>query len=447
MSKRTTIKLLILAVICVTAALFAGCSGELKANDFLQQNNALNQRVTYYSNGGYFDNKSSVVEKNIYYHVGDVVLTNFDNVQGKSISRRDYVFDGWFYTELTDKLDKEGNPELDGQGNRIQVPVFEDEEKKIVKIDENRPLDPNLKLKENDALYVGARWKKDIQLRYVLAGEDITVKVDGEDKVIRVGEELTTQNFFNGLASVKTDAPVASTDSSFIQCYLDEACTVLAEGTVTKPSFDDVDAQQKATVYAKYLKGKWTAVKTKNDVGRMFASINSTDKYFIVNDIDCTGQSFNPMPANYYSNCYIEGNNKTLSNLTFAYAQGSGMEAGGVYSIFGTFGATAEIKNLTLENVTLDYTTRVNVGGLYFFSNGDEGAKFENFVIRNAVMNVDTTGTVPNIQKIGDKYQDGHWLFGSAESDAAFSKAGFTIDGKKLTVQGEEVVNEPAATT
>ena len=50
MSKRTKFKLLILAaVLCFSVSLFAGCVGELHVNDFLNQNNALNQQVTYYS--------------------------------------------------------------------------------------------------------------------------------------------------------------------------------------------------------------------------------------------------------------------------------------------------------------------------------------------------------------------------------------------------------------
>ena len=162
MSKRTKFKLLILAaVLCFSVSLFAGCVGELHVNDFLNQNNALNQQVTYYSNGGYFDGTNNIVEKNVYYHVNDIVITNFDAIQGKSIRREDFVFAGWYYAELTDKLDEEGNPELDADGNHILVPVFEDEEKKIVK-STTRRLEDNLKIQQNTHIYVCAHCEKDV---------------------------------------------------------------------------------------------------------------------------------------------------------------------------------------------------------------------------------------------------------------------------------------------
>ncbi len=443
MSKRTKFKLLILAaVLCFSVSLFAGCVGELHVNDFLNQNNALNQQVTYYSNGGYFDGTNNIVEKNVYYHVNDIVITNFDAIQGKSIRREDFVFAGWYYAELTDKLDEEGNPELDADGNHILVPVFEDEEKKIVK-STTRRLEDNLKIQQNTHLYVCAHWEKDVELQFVLVSDGPVTLKSGER--VNPGEVIASKRFVSGSASVGTAAPAESTDFTFLQCYSNPECTIPAPYSVSKPSGED--AQARATVYAKYIEGVWTVVRNKSDVGRMFFNIYTDTKFYILNDIDCSNERFNPQPRTRSSNCYIEGNGKTLSNLKFEYPVGTGIDAGGTYSIFGTFGENAEIKNLVMDNVTVSYTTRVNVNGLYFFCAGDNGAKFENFTLRNVSMEVDSANTVPNIQLIDGVYQSGSWLFGNVSTDAEYTKTGtgkLVIEGKKLTVQGVVVVDEPA---
>ncbi|MDE6356634.1 MAG: hypothetical protein K2L67_05260 [Clostridia bacterium] len=461
MSKRTRFKLLILAAaLCVTAALFAGCSGELKVNDFLGQNNALNQQVTYYGNGGYFNNTNNIVEKNIYYHVDDYVITDFSNINGISLARENYVFLGWYHTELTDKIDGEGNVVYDTEGKPVQVPVFETieviindkaTEVKVAKIDENRPLEAGLKMPANTHYYVGAKWAQDVQLQYVLASDDpITVKVDGVDTVKNKGDVIAYKNFYNNSTTIEDKAPVASSDSTFLQCFLDADCKIPAAGiTINKPDFDDEDAQQKATVYVKYIKGIYTVVRTEADVRKMFNSLQDETSFYIFNDITCSGNGlqFNPKSSAGRTNCKIEGNGHTISNLRFEFVSASSIIMGETYSIFGKFGASAEIKNLTLNNVKASFNSNRNLGGLYFLCSGDDGATFENFEIKNAVLDVDVSGRVSNIQLINGVYQSNNWLVGGVANDADYNKFGngkLTINGKKLIVKDEVVVDEPA---
>lgn len=454
MSKSTKIKLLIiLAAICCTAALFAGCTGELKANGFLEQNNALNQQVTYYSNGGYFDDKDNALEKNIYYHVGDMVITDFDSIEGKSIKRADYIFNGWYYAVTTDKTDKDGNPELDGEGKRVQVPVFEDKDKKIVKASE-KPLETDKKMTANTHLYVCASWKDDVKLQIKLVSDtDVNFTVDGETKTVKDGELIKSQKFLGGTVTIGKNAPATTTDNvTFLQYYTDAKCQTPAPNAIQKPVGDD--AEEQATIYAKYITGKWDVVRTAEDVGNMFYYMyESNRRFYILNDIDCAGISLNPVAHDNYTtdvDSYIEGNNCTLENLKIGYSQGTGITAGGTYSIFGTLGENARIKDLTLDGVTLTYSTRVTVNGFYFFCSADNGATFENFKIKNAEMKVDHSEgvMVMNIQKIGDSYQSNHWLFGNVTDDSNYTKMAegqLTIDGLKLTVGGAEVVNRPAS--
>ena len=453
MSKSTKIKLLIiLAAICCTATLFAGCAGELKANSFLEQNNALNQQITYYSNGGYFDDKDNALEKNIYYHGGDMVITDFDSIEGKSIKREDYIFNGWYYAVTTDKLDEEGNPELDAEGNRIQVPVFEDEDKKIVKAS-NTPLETDKKMTANTHLYVCASWKDDVKLQIKLVSDvSITFTVDGKTETVENGELIKSQKFLGGTVTIGKTAPGTTTDNvTFLQYYSDAECKTPAPNAIQKPTGDD--AEEQATIYAKYITGKWDVVKTADDVSNMFYYMYEKRQFYILNDIDCASISLNPVPHDNYStdvDCLIEGNGYTLKNLKIGYAQGTGITAGGTYSIFGTLGENAKIKDLTLDGVTLTYSTRVTVNGFYFFCSADNGATFENFKIKNAEMKVDHSEgvMVMNIQKIGDSYQSNNWLFGNVTDDGDYTKRAegqLTIDGLKLTVGGNEVVNLPAS--
>ncbi len=441
MSKRTKFKLLILAAaLCITAVFFAGCSGELDVKDFLEQQDAYNQQVTYYSNGGYFDGTNNSEEKNIYYRAGDEVLTDFDSVHGKSISRSNYVFAGWYYVEL----DAENKPV-------IETVTLDGVEKKVAKIDESKPLKKGLKIPENTHLYVGAKWEKDIQLRYKLKCESpIKIMENGVETVKNDGDIIYLKDFFSGSAAIGDKAPVKSTDSTFLQYYLDEACTIPAKNSFVKPTGDD--AQEKATVYAKYIPGIWTVVKTKVDVLKMFNNLDTETSYYIFDDINCSGLTFGCKSGTdeVTANCYIEGNGKTISNMRFDNSPSS-IAPNGTYSVFGVFGDKAAIKNLTLDGVTVTYTSNKTVSGFYFFDSGDNGATFENFNIKNVEMVVESSGIIFNIQKPeGGTYNDGNWLFGSVSSDDAYGKTGegkLVINGKKLTVNGEEVVNQPIETS
>jgi len=436
MSKRTKFKLLILAAaLCITAVFFAGCSGELDVKDFLEQQDVYNQQVTYYSNGGFFDGTKNSEEKNMYYHAGDEILTDFDSTHGKSVKRDGYVFAGWYYVELT----AENKPVF-------ETVTLDGVEKKVAKINESRPLEKHLKIPENTHLYVGAKWEKDIQLRYKLVCESpIKITENGVETEKKHGDIIFLKDFFSGAAAIGDKAPVESSNATFLQCYLDEACTIPAKSSFIKPTGED--AQEKATVYAKYIPGIWTIVKNKVDVLRMFNNLKTETNYYIFDDINCSGLTFGCKSGKdeTHTNCYIEGNGKTISNMQFENSDAS-IDQNGTYSIFGVLGEKAAIKNLTLDGVIVSYTTRKNVEGFYFFDSVDNGATFENFNINNAEMVVESSGIIFNIQKPeGGTYNVSNWLFGSVSSDDAYGKTGagkLVINGKKLTVNGEEAINQ-----
>ncbi len=63
-------------------------------------------------------------------------------------------------------------------------------------------------------------------------------------------------------------------------------------------------------VYARYIQGKWSIVKTAEDL------ILATDSIYLMNDIDFEGQELNF--ANFVNKTF-EGNNHTISNFTISY--------------------------------------------------------------------------------------------------------------------------------
>ena len=181
----------------------------------------------------------------------------------------------------------------------------------------------------------------------------------------------------------------------------------------------------------------------------MFANVASTSNYYILNDIDCSANTFAPVSGSF--NCTIEGNGHTLRNLNFST---TGISSGANVSMLGRLSSTAKISNITFENVNVNLETAsgVIVGGLYLVCGGiDEGAqlsgvKFNNANLtfrdaskQSAVVNLCryTTEIVGGQQKINViEYLTDNWMFGGLETDAAFmQKYGVTVNGYSLKVK------------
>ncbi|MDE6613689.1 MAG: hypothetical protein K2K28_03965, partial [Clostridia bacterium] len=245
MKVKTRVKLLLLSVAALFAslALFAGCKiGETTAESYLKDKNALDQQVTYYANGGFFDNTSNT-EKNIYYKPDSQIIVNFDKVSNISIARTNYIFDGWYKVELDEK----------------GAPVFEDESKKIAKLtDEAVDMDKPIYIKEKEHLYFGAKWQTDVRLEFILVTED-KQPITTADGVIEYGQPVAYKNFGNQ-SSVQVNNSTApdckSVDYTFYDYYSDEACTQPFSGTVQKPA----EGEGNPKIYAKYIKGQYTMV-------------------------------------------------------------------------------------------------------------------------------------------------------------------------------------------
>ncbi|MDE7306137.1 MAG: hypothetical protein K2N33_01980, partial [Clostridia bacterium] len=342
----TKVKLLIILIAVMAASLIAGCSiGEMSIDDFLKNNGVKDQTVTYYANGGSFDGGiGSIPVKDIYYRENVCITSDFGQEQAP-LSREGYLFKGWYYADV----------DADGK------PVFEteaDKQNNIVK-SSGTPVDFTRKIQKGEHWYVCAEWVRDVSVSYVL-GCDNAFTVTGTDKNdYKNGDEIFTKNFgTGGTATVNgTTVPRESSNATFLQMYYDRECTnpIGGYGQIARPD----DDREKVEVYAKYIEGNYTVVRDSAGVNSMLNLYSSNDRAFYIFNtdeskvIDCKNVSF--YPKNDEFNCQIVGNGFTLANLNFNESNISG---GRSFAMFGTFGDTASISDLTLKNVTVTMSLR-----------------------------------------------------------------------------------------
>ena len=429
MKVATKFKILLLSVACAALALAAGCSiGETTVEDFLKGEGAYDKYVTYSASGGTFNGTGNLKLLNIYYPEENEVIYNFDNSPNLSIARAGYVFNGWCYA----KLNENNEPVTDDDGyfvaseNVVNTSV-------------------SVTLKAGEHLYLCAVWVPDVSVDIVLVidGDDGNAQITGvENKKYSSGDVIDTKVFSTaGTVSLSNaTAPMASTDYTFLQYYLDEACTTVLTGTVSRPTGANA---QNPKVYAKYIKGVYTIVRNDTQVASMLNTPVDGRSYYLFpdsgNEIDCTRRALSLKTDGALAMNYtIIGNGVTLKNLKYT-AQANN---GSVCSMFGIFGKNAKISDLTIENINMNITANGDVTAHIVNSGIEEGAKFENVTINGATLTITAYGTIFNIQQVNGQYGTGNWIFGGMDTDEAFvAGTGITITCAKIVI-GVETVSE-----
>ena len=419
----TKIKILIVLAVCMIATLIAGCSiGEKTADRFLKEVGAQDKCVTYSASGGTFNGNSQLLLLHLYYPEENEVIYDFTNIDNISMSRAGYVFNGWVYAEL----DAEDKPVYDERG--YLVPSSS-------KVDTSTPV----KLTAGQHLYVCAVWVPDTRVDVILVIDgdtDNTKEITGADgNKYKTGDIIDGKVFnTNGTVNISTALPaMASTDYTFLQYYKDAACNEIMNETVTRPT-DGVNPK----IYAKYIEGVWNVIRTDTQVANMLNTPVDGAKYYLYTDngsnvIDCSKRVFtlkSYTDDTILTNCTIAGNGVTIKNLNFT-ARNIGN--GQICSIFGVFGAGADISNLTIEKINVTLTANGDLTA-YLINHGvEEGAKLNNVVVNGASFTITARGTIQNIQKVGDSYDTSDWICGGGVNS-------ITVNGATLTINGEKVV-------
>lgn len=421
MKKNLIIKILLFVTVIASALSFTACIGEQSYEDYLKENK-IYSFVTYYANGGTFNNKA-ITEKylGLSYKDGEdfSVAYCIDETGTRiTVAKTDYVFSGWYYAELDD------------DGNVIWL----DKENNLPKVSDKRAEFP-LKVERNTSLYLCATWAEDVKVEYYLVS-DTEVIDDNGNKYVN-GDLLTTEAF-GRFDSIDTNnkTPLSSKNATCLQIYADKDCLTPVT-KVEKPSNGE-----NVKLYAKYIDGVWTFVRNSTDVKSMFGNFNTEGKkYYLLNDIDCLTKGeklFCPSPTNFKGT--IQGNGYKISNVYFSASSiGQSAKVGAL----GKLCATAKITDLTLENVDVEYQVRGSFTSLYaLFSDVEDGVDanvFSNFVINNLKLSITiaTDNAINNIPQKDGEYVKTNMLFGGYDTDALFLEKfkGITVNNAELNIE------------
>lgn len=428
--KTKIILLVVLAVVCV-AALAAGCSiGEPNPIEGAYDNGMNRQTVVYYANGGYFNGNTMTKTLELWYKEnGNVLNISKQEIAGKSVSNVDkkLVIDGWLYAEL----------DADGK------PIFLDEEKTVVK-PSDRQVEFPLRIQRDQHLHICANWVYDVLLDYVLVIDgNEKVKFEDDEKEYVTGDVIQSVGFGTASYLNVTESDLRTGENAtFYQFYSDKECTKVFEGKVLRPTEENAENPK---VYAKYISGVYKMVRTAQDFANIFRYQNRTHQYYIFNDIDCSGEAIMPSNGNEFKGS-IYGNNKKISNITVTE---SGITNAYKRSLFGTLTKDSYIKDLTFENVNINYGLRDrSKAGIELYAliyGAAEGAVIENFTVTGLNFTVtipygdmsnDSYSAVENIPYENGDYNTSNYLFGGVSADTEFLArfSGLKVINPQITV-------------
>ncbi|MBQ7948403.1 MAG: hypothetical protein IJ284_01435 [Clostridia bacterium] len=421
MKRKLKAKLIVFLLAILSLFVFAGCSMGESLEEILETRN-LNPQVTYYTNGGQFENKNR--KKDIYYSVGSKAL-NIGVVTPVSgsieITRANFEFVGWYH--VAEVIDEEsGLCEL-GEAVDFSVP-----------------------LEEGDHWIVAAKWRALAGLKVVMACEDGktisgtaagknggAVSYKNGDTLGEIEYDSKDEIVSSATTPEKVFFKVKNKAYTFVGYYTDAKCTT----PVTWPIKRGVEQQ---TIYAKYVAGDWTLVKDSQDVYDMFEALRNgaNKRYWLCNDIDSANSALDFSVAKFAGE--INGNGYTIKNLTVNKTVSATEPA---VALFGAIEETAVLKDITFENVNFNVTMKLTTfqASVYFaFLSKAEGATVSN-VNLSGKMTVDgVKGAVVENINAGDAADYTKCLFGGYNTDSEYVTAS---EGKEFVVAGtaEDIVD------
>lgn len=413
MKRKTKGTLIAILFSLLAVCLLAGCKDRATMEDLFNDLN-LTSKVTYYANGGEFEDRETI--KVMGYRDGSRVLNlGIDEIVSSdkvTISYSEHTIIGWYEVEMQDGK-----------------PVYLDEGKGIVKLTDkavsfDEPIDAD------EEWHIGMKWKEyaKINFRLVCENPEETLIVDDdteEGTSYKHGDVIKTRSFFYGPFRETNVAQVKIKDNShtFFAYYTDEACTQILSDEVAEQEED-------LTVYAKYLTGNWSVVRTKSEFEIAYSKMGApmsklSAGLYLANDIDCTGVKVSPI-ANFQNR--FKGNGHTVSNLTVEQTK---IVGGQNVSLFGNIMDTAVIENVVFENLSISLKTMNNAkfNAYFAFTSLAGEAKVENVKL-SGKMSIDlaTEALAVNMK---DDFSNS--LFGGYETDEAYVTESA---GKGITVEG-----------
>lgn len=442
MRKRLKCKLIALGAALASLFILGGCKlGESLAD--VKTKYALTSQVTYYANGGLFEQTKSV--KNLYYKADSkaIDITPDSKIANISLKYDGFDFLAWYHAE-TDE-----NGEI----------VYADEEK-TVPVMSDTPADFSKPLENGEHWTLVADWAKQARVNFILVSDDLAdgerVKFDEEKSV--ANEELILERKFEGdsLKEIDEDTnlvPAEDSGYTFVQLYKDKDCT--AESLMTEDDWPIARTETDVNLYAKYIKGDWEIVETAKDVRDMFSGFSSSKmRYYQIADIDCSDIQVEPTLS---FNCEWQGNGFAIKNITvrkisIGPKKTEREDAEKTVAIFGNIGATANILNVAFENIFVIYETleegkTQNFTGIrtyLLFTSIKNGAMVQHVAFNGKIKVVFKTRNTNSIMQESSNIQsDGQggwtgWQYatgdGAIETGAENAVAGFDVTGMEIEI-------------
>ncbi|MCD8372735.1 MAG: hypothetical protein LUD27_05490 [Clostridia bacterium] len=335
----------------------------------------------------------------------------------------------------------------------------------------------SFELEDDSHLYVAAKWSESACIRYYVAilhgvdgyeADSITITVSGESAVYEEGDYIASEYYDNistdlsyyyiqrsdsEEVTILINSTATVDDATFVGYYYDADCTNAVNGAMFKKPADGASDEEKyISIYACYIPGDWTLVRSYSDVKTMLSS-RSAVNYYVMNDIDCSKiTDLSPLSA---LNARIEGNGYTLSNLTY---KASDLAYESYTGIFGQLNKSAVINNLYIDNLNVTYTakgTRIYAYLLFSSVLASSGStQINGLNINNVTFTISGQDSlvVLNIRELTSSYEDDNWLYGidhaDDETDAAFAATygGATVTNYTVIINGTTAITDITAT-
>lgn len=377
-------KILIVILMALAAILtLAGCKLGESLDDVLDKN-GLVSHITYYANAeqAFFTPNSSKM-RDLWYKK-DAQAFNIGTDDGNlGIEYEGYEILGWYFVELDD----DGEPVTTGSY------TFEKETCYLYKLTDKK-VDFSQHIQEGEHWIVAAKWAKISRVNVVLVHDEPNVSVPVDTKKLTTESPLydaETQSYKtavtngdviqsyryddDGTLGVLASNPIAvvNNEYTFVSYYADKDCTQSVQYPLIKTDEDQI-------VYAKYVTGNWTVVRTADDVVSMFKILLNSKRYYFLKDavIDCAGYEVSP---SMFTGCEIQGNGAVIKNLTL-----DNRIVGESASLFGKIEETAILENISFENFNMTYrVSKIDVSVYFICTSYVDGAKVNNVTVQGSV--------------------------------------------------------------
>ncbi len=442
--KRSIKSVLITFMLLATLLLVTACVDNSTPYD---KNNAEGYTVSvkFDANGGYFTTNTSVILDS--FNVADMNKNGNGNVElgllapdnelrGKgnyfTPAKNGYFLAGW-YTERTETgKDADGNP-VYSYANKW------DFEKSTYEVDPGKEYNAS-----EPVLTLYAAWVPMFQINFYSVSDGELIGNYTYNPT--TAKEITVPHWSEETGAMEMYNFPVKLGYTFEAAYYDKAATKPAEGVVTHTgSVNEATGTAENPVmdmYVEMVEGEWFHI---YNLEQFIDNAKITGSYILHTDLDFGAGTENEeaWPSSLMYGTYtgtIEGNGHKIMNVNMEQKNNSKVNAG----LFGALSKTAQLKDVTFENVTFTITAGTRTPGTaYGLLAGtiDADAKLENVKVLTSTILVDETAYFGTTDYVIGK-------FCGVGYNNSMDNSGITVkvlgEEGKLTIQenGNEIVLE-----